>query len=167
MLTLRPEQSPKNVRIACWLFNSAGEGFAKRAAASAYSEQRSFAKDGRTGCRIPCRAAYSMILCRAMMNNRGDNGSPCLSPRACLMLRLGLPFIRILEEEDARIAAIQLRHLLLKSSAARTSRRYCHPIESKALEMSSLMKSVGCFFLCIGAVSPFGHTRSYHGYTFA
>lgn len=75
-----------------------------------------------------------------MINNKGDNGSPCLNPLACLMLWLGLPFVSILDEEDARIAAIQLRCLILKPIAARTSRRYFQPMESKAFEMSSLIK---------------------------
>jgi hypothetical protein len=83
----------------------------------------------------------------ARINSKGDNGSPCLSPLACAMFRLGVPFIRIFDEEDLSKSDIQSCHLVLKPSAANTSSKNCHPTESKTLEMSNLIKRADCFFL--------------------
>jgi len=43
--------------------------------------------------------------------------------------------MRVLDEEDHMIVDIQLHHFVLKPNAVRTSRRYGHPMELKALEM--------------------------------
>jgi len=78
------------------------------------------------------------------------------------MLWDGLPFIRIFEDDVPSIEDIQFRHLVLKPKAVNTSNKYCHPTESKAFEMSSLMSRAGSFSW--GSLSE--HRESYHEYTF-
>lgn len=151
MFTFRPEHSPKLCSIFLSLSNSVANGFAKKAASSAYKEHLNLACFGRTGCSNPCYAAFSRILWTGsitIIKSNGDNGSPCLSPLACLIFWLGLPFISILEDDDPRIEDIQFCHFVLNLNAVRTSNRYCQPMESKAFEMSNLINRAGCFFLC-------------------
>jgi len=71
----------------------------------------------------------------AIMNNKGDSGLPCLRPLACEILRLGLPFMRILDDEVPSIAEIQFRHFVLKPRMVNTSSKYGHSMESNALEI--------------------------------
>ena len=97
MLIFSPEHSPKNFSIFWTFFNSVTFGFANMAASSAYKEHRKFAALGKTGCRIPRWAACSMIRCNgsmAMMNNKGDNGSPCLRHLAWGIFWVGLPLLK-------------------------------------------------------------------------
>lgn len=153
IFTFSLEHSPNSIKIFCSLEISTGDGWAKRTASSAYREHLSFAfaGSGNTGFRNPNRAAWSIIFfCSgsiAMINSSGNNGSPCIRPLACLIFWLGLPFIRILEDEDPRIEDIWLRHLVLNPKAASTSNKYCQPTQSNAFEMSNLIKRAGCFFL--------------------
>jgi hypothetical protein len=78
----------------------------------------------------------------------------CLRPRSCLIGRPGIPFKRILEDDEARAKLIQSLHLAPKPSFSMTSRRYAQDNESKAFAMSSLMKSAGIFFLCRSLAMP-------------
>lgn len=58
----------------------------------------------------------------------------------------GLPFRRILEDEDKRIEESQFLHLSPKPSTERTSIIYAQLTASKALEISSFIIKVGFFF---------------------
>lgn len=84
-----------------------------------------------------------------MMNASGDRGSPCLRPLACFIFLVGLPLIRIFDDEDPRIEDVQLRHFVLNPRAPKTSSKYFHPMESDAFEMSSLMNRAGYFFFLV------------------
>jgi hypothetical protein len=55
---------------------------------------------------------------------------------------------RILEDEVASNVAIQSRHRCPNPSACNISKRKTQLTESKALEMSNLMKNDGCLALC-------------------
>jgi hypothetical protein len=59
-----------------------------------------------------------------------------------------LPFKKIRDEEEARIAKIQFLHFLPKPKASSTSKRYAQLTESKAFDMSNLMKRDGFLDLC-------------------
>jgi hypothetical protein len=59
-----------------------------------------------------------------------------------------VPFSKILEDEEARIRDIRLRHLYPKPILVRTWRRKPQFKESKALAMSSFRKIRGDFILC-------------------
>jgi hypothetical protein len=75
------------------------------------------------------------------MKSIGDIESPCLSPRSCFIGQHGIPFRRILEDDETRVKLIQSIHRAPKPSFAKTSRRYAQENKSKAFAMSSLMKS--------------------------
>jgi hypothetical protein len=64
------------------------------------------------------------------------------------MRRPGVPLRRILEDDVASKVAIQSRHLWPKPNACSVSSRKIQLTESKALEMSSLMKRAERLALC-------------------
>jgi hypothetical protein len=91
-------------------------------------------------------AASSMSRCSgsiARMKSICDSGSPCRKPLACFMRRLGTPLRRILKEDVASKVAIQSLHLCPKPNTCIVSGRKTQLTESKALDMSSLMKRDG------------------------
>jgi hypothetical protein len=59
----------------------------------------------------------------AKMNNIGESGLPCHSPRACLNLLHVRPLTRTLDDDVAKMAATQSLHFWPKPRAFKTSRR--------------------------------------------
>ena len=82
----------------------------------------------------------------ANTNNKGDNGSPCRSPRAWQMRRPGKPLQIILMLEEERIMEIQFTHLLEKPMWDNSSKRKGQLSESNALEISIFSKAQVVFF---------------------
>jgi hypothetical protein len=94
----------------------------------------------------PSWVAFSRNFCSGSMvrmNSIGDSGSPCRSPRPCLIGFLGSPLRRILDEVWLHISAIMLRHRCPNPTCSMNSKRYSHHTLSKALAMSSLISSIG------------------------
>lgn len=89
----------------------------------------------------------------------GESGSSCRKPVACFMRLPGEPFRRILEDEVARRVAIQSVHLCRNPSACIVSSRKTQLTESKALEMSSLMKRDGRLDFCRAFITLYTHTK--------
>lgn len=149
ILILRPEQLPKNVKIFSSWSSSTGYGLEKMVVSSAYSEQHNLAALGSTGWRTPFYATTSMIRWRgsmASMNRSGDSGSPYHSPLACRIPSVSCPFTSTFDDAVLRNVAIQSRHLVMNPSSCMTSSRNGQLMESKALEISSLMNSASFFF---------------------
>jgi hypothetical protein len=148
---LVPSIHQKKVKILYKYSNSLLLGSAKIAALAAYNEHLKFAAFRSTGFKTPLCTAASMMRCRgsmAKMNKSGDSGSPYLNPHACLISFVGRPLTKTLDDVVPKSAVIQSLHFLLKLRFSRTSSRKLHPMESKAFELSNLIKKVGFFFLC-------------------
>lgn len=99
----------------------------------------------------PSWTAFLSNFCKISMssiNNIGDNGSPCLSPLALCIGLPGQPFSRTLVVAVDTSAEIQSLHFGPKPSVCNTCRRKGQDTVSNALEMSSLSRMLGFFFLC-------------------
>jgi hypothetical protein len=78
------------------------------------------------------------------MNNIGDSGSPCLSPRRCVMDCPGTPFSKICVEEVASIPLTISPQILPNPSFSSTSIKKVQETESKAFVISSFNIALGC-----------------------
>src|SRR4051812_43370657 len=102
-------------RIYPTILISSCEGFTKSAKSSAYKETLIVAARPLNFESTPCSVARSKILCSgsmAMMNRKGDSGSPCLNPCLCQICTDWTPFTMTIDEEDERINAIHSHHLV-------------------------------------------------------
>jgi hypothetical protein len=84
----------------------------------------------------------------AKIKGIGDSVSPCCKPLACFSCLPRIRFRRILEDDVASDVAIQSRHRCPHPSACNISKRKTQLTESKALEMSNLMKKDRRLALC-------------------
>jgi hypothetical protein len=104
-----------------------------------------------SGWRRPSLDALVTIKLRTSitrMNSIGERGSPCRNPRWWEMGLPGIPFKSTWVEEDVRRPLNMSLQILPKPSFSRTSNRKIHETESKALEMSSFKRILGCFWEC-------------------
>lgn len=104
-----------------------------------------------SGCNTPIfDALVNKLLSTSITNikSMGDRGSPCRSPRWCLIDSPGSPLTRILVDVVESKLERRLRQESPNPKCFNTSKRNDHETESKVSEMSSFKKMLGVFFLC-------------------
>jgi hypothetical protein len=77
----------------------------------------------------------------------GERGSPCLSPRWCLISSPSWPFTKIHVDAVRSRLEMRFRHIGPKPKCARTSIINAHDTESNAFDMSSFKNRLGTFCL--------------------
>jgi hypothetical protein len=123
----------------------------KKVASSAYIKILKLSDPLLRLLRRPIYCAFLISLCKsfiAKMKSKGDSGSPCLTPRQCKILSPDSLFTRKVEEEVFQSEAIQFLHLKPNPRCSITLNKYGQLTVSKALTISSFMKSEGFFLLC-------------------
>jgi hypothetical protein len=149
MLILRPVASPNHSIIVMKVPTSSLIGLRKTTASSSYRDKRNCAVRSLRGDISPSYVSVCKTCCRvsiARMKRYGESGPPCLSPRQCSINLPGMPFSLTAEDEEVNNNDSQLHQWLGNPQCSRSSRRYSHETESKALEISSLNSSAGVFF---------------------
>src|SRR3954470_8103730 len=100
--------------------------------------------EGKCNCNLPLARRSFTVDCNrsaARTNNRGERGSPCLTPLLHLNCFLGTPLRRTEEDPEDRNLATQFLHLKLKPLYFRISKIASCSIESKAFSKSILRMS--------------------------
>jgi hypothetical protein len=127
-------------------------------ASSAYKLVINFTVSAPIGVRRPHCVAISRIRCSgsiAIMNSRGDSGSPCLSPRRCCIGFPASPLSKILEVVVLYRIDIRSCQRWPKPNCSKTSNMYSHRTLSNALAMSSFNSSIGDLDLWKCLTSPY------------
>lgn len=148
MFVMRPVTWPKLCRFKARASRSCFIRATKIAASSAYREVLTCAAQLLNVVSTSRSVARSKSYWRGSMaktKRSGERGSPCRKPVPCLIGTPGIPLIKTREDEVDRRAVIQSRHRAGKPLFWTRSSRESHLTESKALAISTFIKSVGVF----------------------